>query len=53
MSWFVSRHKDIRLRSPEAASIARAYGFNKKAVDLLFAPLREAFAKHNFEANVV
>ena len=25
----------------------------KKAVDLLFAHLREAFAKHKFEANVV
>ena len=30
MSGFMSRHKNFRLRSPEATSIARAHGFNKK-----------------------
>ena len=30
MSGFMSRHKNIYLRSPEATSIARAHGFNKK-----------------------
>ena len=53
MSGFMSRHKNLHLMSPEATSIARANGFNKKAVDILFALLCEAFAKHKFEANVV
>ena len=29
MSGFMSRHKNLRLRSPEAISIDRAHGFNK------------------------
>ena len=34
-------------------SIVRAHGFNLKNVNLFFALLREALAKHKFEANVV
>ena len=44
MSEFMSSHKNLCLRSSEATSIARTHGFHKKAVDLLFAHLREAFA---------
>ena len=51
ISGFMSRHRNIRLSSPEG--ISRAHGFNKKAVALFFALLREAFAKHKFEVNVV
>ena len=53
MSGFKSRHKNLCLRSPEATSIARTHGFNKKVVYLLFSFLSEAFVKHKFEANVV
>ena len=53
MSGFMSRHKNLCLWSSEATIIACTHGFNKKAVDLFFALLCEAFAKHKFEANVV
>ena len=50
MSGFMSRHKNLRLMSPDATSIARTHGFKKKVVYLF---LSEAFVKHKFEANVV
>ena len=38
MSGFMSRHKNLSLRSPEATSIARAHGFNKKSCGSILCP---------------
>ena len=38
MSGFMSRHKNLRIRSLEATSIARAHGFNKKSRGYIICP---------------
>lgn len=44
---FLSRHPEIKLRSPEPTSLARAMGFNKPSVAKYFTLLSETIEKHN------
>uniref|UniRef100_UPI00358F367E uncharacterized protein n=1 Tax=Myxine glutinosa TaxID=7769 RepID=UPI00358F367E len=48
MSGFMKRHPNISLRSPEATSITRAQGFNKKAVGAFFELWTKTQAEKNF-----
>ncbi|KAJ8974978.1 hypothetical protein NQ317_013486 [Molorchus minor] len=43
---FLSRHPNVRLRTPEPTSLARAIGFNRPAVEKYFLLLREVLDKH-------
>ncbi|XP_072380273.1 uncharacterized protein [Diabrotica undecimpunctata] len=44
---FLSRHRNISLRKPEATSYARATGFNKNAVQSFFNDLESIYNKHH------
>ncbi|KAJ8980866.1 hypothetical protein NQ317_008925 [Molorchus minor] len=43
---FLSRHPNVRLRTHEPTSLARAIGFNRPAVEKYFLLLREVLDKH-------
>lgn len=45
---FLARNPTIRLRTPEATSLARAMGFNKVSVDKFFELLTSLQEKYNF-----
>ncbi|KAG5879431.1 hypothetical protein JTB14_026522 [Gonioctena quinquepunctata] len=43
---FLNRHPNIKLRSPEPTSLARAMGFNRRSVEKNFSLLTEMMEKH-------
>ena len=43
---FLSRHPNIKLRSPEPTSLARAMGFNRPSVEKFFSLLAETMEKN-------
>ncbi len=49
-SSFMSRHKDLSIRTPEATSMARAEGFNTTAVKQFFDNLRVVMKRYPYKA---
>lgn len=45
---FLNRHPQLKLRTPEATSLARAMGFNKISVNSFFTLLKQEYEKHKF-----
>lgn len=45
---FMSRHSELKLRTPEKTSVARAYGFNKQSVNSYFNLLTKLIDKYHF-----
>ena len=43
---FMSRHRELKLKTPEGMSIARATAFNKVSVDIFFTAYTEAMEKY-------
>lgn len=50
---FLKRHPELRLRSPESTSIARAIGFNRPAVQQFFSLLSDVYCKHNLSPSQI
>lgn len=50
---FVRRNPQIRLRKPEATSIARAKAFNKTTVEHFFDNLNTVMKKYNFPKGMI
>lgn len=51
LSSFLSRHKKISLRTPEATSVARAKGFNRHQVGRFYENLESLTAKYDIDAS--
>lgn len=51
LSSFLSRHNQISLRTPEATSVARAKGFNRREVGRFYENLEALTAKHDIDAS--
>nr|XP_023011718.1 uncharacterized protein LOC111502004 [Leptinotarsa decemlineata] len=51
LSSFLSRHNQISLRTPEATSVARAKGFNRREVGRFYENLEDLTAKHDINAS--
>jgi DDE superfamily endonuclease len=50
---FLGRHPELALRKPEPTSIARAIGFNRHAVELFYANLREVHNQNKFRPHQI
>ncbi|KAF2885642.1 hypothetical protein ILUMI_20530 [Ignelater luminosus] len=48
---FLSRHTNLRLKTPESTSVARAKGFNRREVCYFYENLESAIEKNNIEAS--
>lgn len=51
LSSFLSRHNQISLRTPEATSVARAKGFNRREVGRFYENLEALTVKHDIDAS--
>lgn len=51
LSSFLSHHKEISLRTPEATSVARAKGFNRREVGRFYENLESLIEKYNVDAS--
>ena len=53
MYGFLNRHQNLSLRTPEATSVARAQGFNKKAVTDFFEIWKKVLEDKKFQAHSI
>ncbi|XP_026488620.2 uncharacterized protein LOC113395268 [Vanessa tameamea] len=51
LSSFLSRHDQISLRTPEATSVARAKGFNRREIGRFYENLEALTVKHDIDAS--